>query len=51
MFNVIDKLGYFESISLFLWSDKMNKLWMDCILFFGKIVYFKEMFLEFRFCK
>lgn len=50
-FNVIDKSGHFESTSLLSWSDKMNKSWMDCILFLGKIAYLKEMHLESRFCK
>lgn len=50
-FNVIDKSGHFESTSLLSWSDKMNKSWMDCILFLGKIAYLKEMLLESSFCK
>lgn len=50
-FNVIDKSGHFESVSLLSWSDRMNKSWMDCILFLGKIAYLKEMLLESSFCK
>lgn len=50
-FNVIDKSGHFESVSLLSWSDKMNKSWMDCILFLGTMAFLKEMLLESRICK
>lgn len=45
-FNVIDKSGHLLSL-----SDKMNKSWMDCILFLGTIAFLKEMLLESLICK